>query len=188
MCLLLSPRRSNISFTCVHNLAQFALRGTWCQVIGTNSSGGSPVWREGGVGQVTGVIVGSCGSCGGRINAQGQRGHAEGILGRGVGPETTEILFWYRTRGDCIGQLPGKAEGKRREGKWGGGGVSLVCMCWLLTRSEDSFSPIGSVNSEQSSQHRPHQEVKQTHKFRKRAKTTFSTESMETDSLEGLET
>lgn len=75
---------------------------------------GLPVWREGRVGQVARVVVGSCSSCSGRIHAQGQRGHAEGILGRGIGPETTEILFWYRPRGHCIRQLPGQTEGKRR--------------------------------------------------------------------------
>lgn len=63
------------------------------------------------------MVVGSCGGCSGGVQAQGQRGHAEGILGRGIGPETTEVLFWYRTRGHCIRQLSGQTEGK------GGGGT-----------------------------------------------------------------
>lgn len=63
------------------------------------------------MGQVAGVVVGSCCSCSGGVQAQGQRGHAEGILGRGVGPETTEVLFWYRAG---VLQLSGQAGGKRR--------------------------------------------------------------------------
>lgn len=66
------------------------------------------------MGQVAGVVVGSCSSRSGRVQAQGQRGHAEGVLGRGIGPETTEILLWYRTRGYSIRQLSGQTAGERR--------------------------------------------------------------------------
>lgn len=91
----------------MHWFAQFALRGNGCQVNRTNYWRGLPVWREGRVGHVAGVVVGSCGSCSGGVQAQGQRGHAEGILSCGIGPEATEVLFWYMTRGHCIRQLSG---------------------------------------------------------------------------------
>lgn len=66
------------------------------------------------MGKVAGVVVGGCSCCGGRIHAQGQRWHPEGIFCCGIGAEPTEVLFWHRTRGHCIRQLPGQAKGQRR--------------------------------------------------------------------------
>lgn len=74
------------------------------------------------MGQVAGVVVGSCGSCSGRVQAQGQRGHAESILSCGIGPETTEVLFWYMTRRHCIRQLSRQTGHKRKRG----GGVGTT--------------------------------------------------------------
>lgn len=59
------------------------------------------------------VAVGVVGSCSGRVKAQGQRGHPEGILGCSIRPKTPEILLWYRTRWHCVRQLSGQAEGNR---------------------------------------------------------------------------
>lgn len=77
---------------------------------------GQPVWREGGVGQVAGVVVGSRGGRSGGVQAQGQRGHAEGILGGGVGPEATEVLLWDGPGRHSVRQLSGQAGGRRTKG------------------------------------------------------------------------
>lgn len=98
----------------MHRFAQFALRRNGWKLNKTNECRSLPVWCEWGMGQVAGVIIGSCGGCSGRVQAHGQRGHTEGILSRGIGPETTEILFWYSTGGHCISQLSGETEDKTR--------------------------------------------------------------------------
>lgn len=100
-------------FSHMHWFAQFALRGNRSQVNKTNLRRGLPVWREGGMGQVAGVVVSSCS---GMVQAQGQRGHAEGILCCGIGPKTAEVLFWYMTRRYCIRQLSRQTGHKRKRG------------------------------------------------------------------------